>query len=167
MRVAALLLSAAFFAAPALAAPVVIAPASFSPEFQEKLDDELGVREAGVIQRMVDSALTRALSREGADAAESGGMTIETVVEDARASRPTFQQLIDTPGLSYADSIALGGARITGVLRGANGAEVARVEHRWYESTLETSAIDQWGDARRSINIYSRKVARAYRDAAN
>jgi len=162
MRFAALIAAAALFAAPALAAPVVIAPASFTPEFQEKLDEELGVREAGVLQRMVERELTRALARAGAEASDSAPVTIETVVSDARANRPTFKQLIDRPGLSYGESFGTGGAEIEGVIRGAGGAEIARVHHRWYDSDITNAAIDQWGDARRAISSYARKVARAY-----
>ncbi len=149
-------------ATPALADPVVIAPASFSPTFQEKLEDDLGAREAGVLQRAVRAALTRNLARQGATPAASAAVTVETTIVDARNNRPTFEQLGDRPGLSYMGSISTGGAELTGVIRDANGRELQRVSHRWYESQLEWASPDQWGDARRAIDGFARKVARAY-----
>lgn len=155
--------AAALIALPAAAEPVTLAPASFSPAFQEKLEEDLGVREAAVLQRAVNIALTRAFRAEGADVAASAPVTIETIIEDARESRPTFQQLVDEPGLSYAGSRSTGGADMTGVIRSADGRELARVEHRYYESQLAWASPDDWGDARRAINQFARKVAVAYR----
>ncbi len=154
----------ALLAIPAAAGPVALAPASFSADFQEKLEEELGVREAGVLQRAIETSLTRALQREGAEISENAPLTVETVVEDARANRPTFQQLTDRPGLSYGGSRSIGGAELTGILRDADGHEVARVEHRFYEGYLDFfNAAGNWDDARRAINQYARKVAIAYR----
>lgn len=155
--------AAAFFALPAAADPVTLAPASFSTEFQEKLEDDLGVREGGVLQRAIDAALTRALSSQGAEISDAAPVTVETVIEDARESRPTFQQLTDEPSLSYMGSRSLGGAELTGIIRGADGRELARVEHRFYEAYMDFTMPDRWGDARRAINQYARKVAAAYR----
>lgn len=150
------------FALPAAADPVVIAPAAFSPAFQEKLDDDIGAREAGVLQRAVHAALARNLARAGATPAENAAVTVETTIVDARNNRPTFEQLSDRPGLSYIGSISTGGAELTGVIRDASGRELRRVTHRWYEPQLAWASPSEWGDARRAIDGFARKVARAY-----
>lgn len=160
----ALLAAAAFalLATPAAADPVVIAPASFSPTFQEKLDEDIGVREAGVLQRAVHAALARNLAHAGATPAQNAAVTVETTIVDARNNRPTFEQLGHRPGLSYIGSISTGGAELTGVIRDADGRELRRVTHRWYEPQLSWASPSQWGDARRAIDGFARKVARAY-----
>lgn len=155
--------AATLIALPAGAEPVALAPAQFSSAFQVKLEEDLGVREAAVLQRAVDTALTRALRHEGAEVGAGAPITVETTIEDARESRPTFQQLSDQPSLSYAGSRSTGGAELVGVIRAADGRELARVEHRYYESMLEWSSPDDWGDARRAFNQFARKVAVAYR----
>jgi len=162
MRTALLAAAFALIALPAAADPVAIAPANFSRAFQEKLDDDIGVREAGVLQRAVHAALARSLVRAGATPAQDAAVTVETTIVDARNNRPTFEQLSDRPGLSYIGSIGTGGAELTGVIRGADGRELRRVTHRWYENQLAWASPEQWGDARRAIDGFARKVARAY-----
>ncbi len=156
---------AALVSSPAFAAPVALAPAQFSTEFQEKLTEELGEREAATLREMVASALTRELAGAGGEIAPAADVTIETLIVDARANRPTFQQLNDRTSLSYADSIGTGGAELEAVLRASDGRELSRVSHRYYETNLRFASLDQWGDARRAMRQFARKVAAAYRAA--
>lgn len=160
------LLAIVTLASPAAAEIVTISPVGYSAEFAAKLHDDLGEREGPILQRTVDRALRAALAREGADFGPSGPITVETVISDARANRPTFAQLSARPGLSYSGSLSTGGAALTAVLRAADGRELARVDHHFYEGQLEWASLDDWGDARRAINQFAREVALRYRALA-
>ena len=153
-------------AAPAFAAPVALQPAKFSPAFQTKLERTLGVREGAYLQAVLERRLTRALAEQGGEAAAAGAITIETTIVDARANRLTFEQLSRNVSLDYLGSISTGGAELTAVLRSADGREISRVEHRYYQNDLRNVSLSDWGDAERAIDQFARKVARAYHQAA-
>lgn len=143
--------------------PVSLAPAAYSPEFQEKLTDEYGEREGDYLQREIERELTQALARVGGVVSDTGPVRIETTIVDARPNRPTFQQLADRPGLDFMRSISIGGAELRATLRGADGAVLGEVEHRFYEHDIRNViGLSTWGDARRSIDRFARKVAREY-----
>lgn len=161
-------LTAALFAIAALgfasaASAQTIQPASFSSEFRETLDEDLGAREGRYLSEAVTGAVSAALARRGIS---DGAGSIEIEIVDARPNRPTFQQLADRPGLSMS-SISIGGAELRAVLRGADGRELATVEHDFYSHDLIDASFGAgtWSDARRSIRRFAEKVADAY--AAN
>lgn len=165
MRFALIAASLVLFSAPAFARPVALAPVVFSPTFQEKLDETLGAGEADYLERRIQRALTRELTRTGGDIAANAPVTIETTLVDARANKPTLQQMADNTSLSYSGSISRGGAELVGILRGADGRELAQVSQRFYENDLRWASFTTWGDAERAIDFYARKMAAAYRDA--
>ncbi|MET0181725.1 MAG: hypothetical protein ABW199_02440 [Caulobacterales bacterium] len=167
MRLPVIFATLAFMALPAFAEPVALARVSFSADFQEKLEDKLGVREGATLEAEINDALTRELARTGASVAESAPVTIETTIIDARANKPTFEETVQNVSLSYGGSVSTGGAELTGVVRGADGREIARVSHRYYQNDVAFASFTTWGDAERAINGYARKVAAAYRDAAS
>lgn len=147
----------------AAAATVTLAPVSFSPEFQEMLEEELGVREGDYLQHRVESAVTRALLRAGAQVGPGGDVTVEVSIISADPNRPTLQQLSDRPGLDMIRSFSVGGAELRAVIRRASG-ETAEVRHRYYSPSLAYVGLPagQWTDANRAINSFAGKVARAY-----
>jgi hypothetical protein len=148
---------------PAIAGPVTLAPAAYSHQFQEKLSDDYGEREGAYLRDMIDRSLRRELARVGGGTGPGAPVTIETTIVDARPNRPTFQQLGDRPGLDFGRSIGVGGAELTAVLRGSDGAPLGRVQHRFFETNIENViALSTWGDARRSIDRFARKVAAEY-----
>lgn len=160
MRFATLLVSALAFGFAGAASAQTIQPVSYSPDFQEKLDDDLGVREGAY--------LSEALSRYVAEALEDRGLSgrnvsIELSIVDARPNRPTFEQTMDRPGLDRFNSISVGGASLEGVIRNANGAVIQNVEHRYYSHDLWDARYnaDTWGDARRAMRRFATKVADA------
>ncbi|MDX2237503.1 MAG: hypothetical protein NW203_08055 [Hyphomonadaceae bacterium] len=150
------------FAAPAAAETVSIRPASYAPDYMEELEETYGLRESDAINAMVTSALRTALENVDATVADTGALTIETTVIDAKPNKPTFQQLIDEPGLDYARSFGVGGATLHGVLRGPDGAVLQEIDYRWYETDISWAAsAGQWSDARRAIRRYADRVAAA------
>jgi hypothetical protein len=156
--------SALAFAQAAWAGPVTLAPISFSPEFQEQLDEELGAREGDVLRAAVEQAIAQALERRGATLGEAAPVSIEVSIVDADPNRPTMQQLADQPGLDAARSVSIGGAELHAVLRGADGQVLSEVTHRRYNHSLQdlTGAATTWTEARRAIRRFADKVADAY-----
>lgn len=166
MRVLSLLagVAAIAFATQAAAEPVAVAPISYSPEFQEQLDDELGVREGVYLSEQVTRAVARELAERGATMSESAPVTIEISIVDADPNRPTFQQLTDQPSLDGFRSVSIGGAELRAVLRGADGSVVSEVSHRRYNHSLAdlSGAATTWTEARVAIRQFADKVADAY-----
>lgn len=145
------------------AAAVTVSPISFSPEFEEELNDELGLREGDILRRDVERSVARALAARGV-AGNSG--TIEITIVDAQPNRPTMGQLGERPGLDYMRSVSIGGAELRAVIRGANGEVLTEVEHRRYNHSLADfhgiPPAGTWSEARRAINRFATKVADAY-----
>jgi len=159
MRFVSVLIGAAAlaFATGASAASVTV---SFSPEFQEALDDELGAREGEHLRAAVVEAIDAALARRGVG---DSGVTIDVAIVDADPNRPTVQQLSAQPGLDAIRSVSIGGAELHAVLR-ANGAVIEEVTHRRYNHNLAdlSGAASTWTEAHRAIRQFAEKVADAY-----
>lgn len=134
---------------------------SYSPEFQTALEEDIGVREGEYLSDNVTTAITRALERRGV---AQTGLRIEVVIEDAQPNRFTIQQLRGRPGVDPLRSVSIGGAELRAVLRGADGAVVAEVEHRRYSDSLRDLYFEPltWTDANRAIRQFAEKVADAY-----
>ncbi|MGE0829515.1 MAG: hypothetical protein AB7O04_09205, partial [Hyphomonadaceae bacterium] len=148
----------------AFADPVAHPAITFAPELHAELQENYGEREARVLSGYVDRALQRELTRAGI---QNRGIQIETTIIDARPNRPTFQQLIDRPGLDSMGSVSIGGAELSAVLRGADGQALGEVRHRYYESDIRNvMSGSTWHDAQRAIGVFARKVAREYQRIA-
>ena len=131
MRIAALAAAALVTLAMAMPAAAVTVEANVSTEFQKKLDQDLGSREA--------KTLTDALTRKIDNAFNSAGVNAARVmvtIEDAKPNRPTFKQASDKLGLDPMRSISIGGAKIPGVAYNSSGQEIGLYEHKCYESDL-------------------------------
>lgn len=88
----------------------------------------------------------------------SGGR-VELVLKDIRPSRPTHQELVSRPGLSFR-SAALGGASIEGRMVSFDGA-VTPVSFAWYASDIGHSARQSvWGDAEWTFERFSHRLSR-------
>lgn len=152
----------AILAATALASLAMTLPASaltvdakVSPEFQKKLDDDIGAREA--------ATLTEAVTRKVTDVFTARGIQADRVVvtiEDARPNRPTFQQASDKPGLDVMRSISIGGAKVSGVAFDASGRELGRLDYNWYENDLSNViGSATWTDARTTFARFANRFA--------
>ncbi len=155
MRIAALAASALtglLLAAPAFAVTV---ETKMSAEFQEKLEDDIGVREA----RVLSDALTRKITTIFDDRGVKAGKVIVTI-EDAKPNRPTMEQVSSKPGLDAMRSISLGGAKLSGIAYDTAGNEIGRFDYRWYESDLSNViAATTWTDARSTFDKFARRFA--------
>jgi len=155
MRIAALATSALLAMALAMPAAALTVEAKVSPEFQKKLDDDFGAREARV--------LTESLTQKVNSIFTSRGINAERVVvtiEDAKPNRPTMEQVSNKPGLDSMRSISIGGARVKGVAYDASGQEIGTLDYDWYETDLRnTLASTTWTDARTAFDRFSRKFA--------
>lgn len=157
-------LAALAFAQTAAAQTVALAPVSFSAEMQTELEEELGVREAEVLQDAVTRAVSQALTRRGASLAETGALRVEIEILDADPNRPTMEQLADQPGLDSIRSVSVGGAELHAILRAADGRVLEEVSYRRYDYDIGEAerANATWGTARRAIRQFATKVADAY-----
>ena len=155
MRIAALAASALagiLLAAPALAVTV---ETKMSPEFQEKLEDDIGVREAKVLS----DVLTRKITSIFADRGVSADKVVVTI-EDARPNKPTMEQVSNKPGLDPINSVSIGGAKLSGIAYDAAGAEIGRFDYRWYETDISNViAVSTWTDARSTFDKFARRFA--------
>lgn len=161
------LVCAASWAQPASAQSASIAPVSFSAEFQEELDDELGVREAETLAAMLERALAGALERRDISVSADAPVRIEAEILDAAPNRPTFEQLSRNPSISYTDSISTGGASLRATITGP-GETQREVSYRYF--TPHLGAIiglpTQWSDAGRAMQRFARRVAEAVDEPA-
>jgi len=161
MRISSLLIGAAALALASAALAQTIEPVSFSPNFQEELEDEYGVEEGQYLNETLTRFVAEALERRGARA---DGARIELTIVDARPNRPTRKQQFDQPSIDFLRSVSVGGAELHAVIRDGSGAVIDEVDHRYYASDLRQAAMsaDVWGDARRAMRRFAVKVADAY-----
>ena len=142
----------ALVAAPASALTV---EAKVSPEFQTKLEDDYGVREARILTQALTTKVEGAFARQGVRADR-----VVVTIEDAKPNRPTMQQISDTPGLDPMRSVSVGGARVTGTAYDARGTAMGTLEYDWYETDLtNVIASTTWSDARWSFDRFARRFA--------
>ncbi len=155
MRIAALAAAAFVTFAMAMPAAAVTVEAKVSTEFQKKLDDDLGTREA----RTLTDALTRKVDTAFTSAGVKASRVVVTI-EDAKPNHPTFQQVSDKLGLDGMRSISIGGAEISGIAYDASGQEIGRLKHKWYETDItNVFGTGTWSDARTSFDRFARRFA--------
>ena len=151
-----LLLSvAAVLAFPAVAAATDIT-VEFSPEFQQKLEEDYGVKEGEKLKKDVIADLERELRKSNIDPAR-----ISITIVDAMPNRPTMQQMADRPGLDMLRSKSIGGMDLEGVAYDLSGNAIGEFEYDWYETNITmVGAAGVWGDANRASSGFARKFAK-------
>lgn len=166
MRIASLIAGALALGFAGVASAQTIQPVSYSPDFQEALEDDLGVREGAYLGETLSRFVSEALEARGLSGRD---VQIELSIVSARPNRPTFEQAANRPGLDTFNSISVGGAELRGVVRNAAGAEVQTVEYRYYSHDLWDARFnaDTWGDARRAMRRFAGKVADAVATSAS
>lgn len=134
----------ALAASPALAEPPTI-NVTLGSDLQGKVE-ELGERDVSEqATRLVGVVQSTLIDRGALD-----GATIDLVLTDLKPNRPTFQQLIDRPGLDGIRSVSIGGATIEGTITTADG-QVQPVKYDWYSSNIgEVRGFGTWQDADRA-----------------
>ncbi len=155
MRFAILAATALASLAMALPASALTVDAKVSPEFQKKLDDDIGAREAATLAEAVTRKVTDVFTARGIQADR-----VVVTIEDARPNRPTFQQASDKPGLDVMRSISIGGAKVSGVAFDASGKEIGRLDYNWYENDLSNViGSATWTDARTTFARFANRFA--------
>ena len=153
----ALVALAGFAAAFAPAAGAMTVQVGVSDAFQEKLEDDYGVRETEILQESLTHKIERAFEKAGVKAER-----VVITIEDARPNRPTFQQLGDKVGLDPIRSFGTGGAKVTGVAYDAAGAEIGRQEYDWYETDIRQSfGVSTWYDASYAFGRFATRFAKS------
>ena len=131
-------------AAPAMAEPVAVT-VTLGPDLREQVET-LGQRD---VTEQTDR-LAQVVARTLADRRALDGARIDLVLTDLKPNRPTFQQLVDRPGLDGIRSISIGGATIEGQITTADGA-VSAIRSDWYSTSIEdVHGFSTWQDADRA-----------------
>lgn len=146
------------FLALALAAASPTPVAVAAPQVEVTLGPALQAKVERYGPREVEELRTD-LARTVAPAAARGGFTrLQLVLEDARPNRPTPAMLVRQPYMSL-NSIALGGAKITGTAYGPGGARP--LKYGWYETELRNElGPATWSDAGYAFQRLSAQLAR-------
>jgi hypothetical protein len=155
MRITAVAISALaglLLATPAFAVTV---EAKTSPEFQEKLKDDLGVRE----EKILTDALTKKITKVFNDRGVKADRVVVTI-EDAKPNHPTWEQASNKPGLDSFRSVSVGGAHVTGIAYDASGVEIGKYDYDWYENDLRNVIpAATWSDAHTTFDRFARRFA--------
>ena len=156
MRIATVAISALaglLLAAPAFAVTV---EAKTSPAFQEKLKDDIGVREEKILTEALTKKITKVFDDRGVKADR-----VVVTIEDAKPNHPTWEQASNKPGLDTMRSVSVGGASITGIAYDASGAEIGKFDYKWYESDLRNVIpAATWSDAHTTFDRFARRFAK-------
>ncbi len=126
------------------AGPVVVSVA-LGPDLQDQVET-LGQRDVTEQTDRLMQVVARTLSgRRALD-----GARIDLVLTDLKPNRPTFQQLVDRPGLDGIRSVSIGGATIEGQITTADGT-VSPIRFDWYSNSIEdVYGFSTWQDADRA-----------------
>ena len=126
--------------------PATVVNVSIGPALQQRAND-YGPRELTDISRDLQQSVQRAVSH----ARTAPPARVDLVIEDAVPNRPTFDQLGRTVGLSMR-SRGVGGARVSGVVTYADGAQ-RPVREQFYETDFrEERDLATWSDANRAFD---------------
>lgn len=151
MRKLAFLAPLAAVLAVAAAAPAMADPATVHVTVDEGFGfkiKELGERDVErQAERLAEVVQTR-LARDGA----LEGARVDLVLTFLRPNRPTFQQMVDRPGLDAHRSISIGGAAIEGQITMADGS-VVPVSYDWFSHSIaQVQGFTTWQDAERAYH---------------
>lgn len=128
---------------------------SYAPEFSEKLADDYGVKEGDYLAGRVTRDITRAFAQQGIDAAR-----VDVEILNAKPSKPTFKQGLDTVGLDMHRSVSLGGMDLKGVAYDASGNVIGELTYDWYETDIRQAGLTTWHDASRASSRFATRFAK-------
>jgi len=110
-----------------------------------------------IVKSLADTVRSDLQGRHGANTP----VRADLVLEDATPNRPTIQQLSDHPGLSL-NSIALGGAAISGVVTFADG-HTEPLSYSFRQVSLRDDVgVGQWTDAERAFEYLGDDLAHGH-----
>ncbi|MGQ3016890.1 hypothetical protein [Phenylobacterium sp.] len=125
------------------------------PALIESAEKAYGLAEVEHQAERLKATVTADLEQMGVMA----GGRVDLVLVDLKPSRPTRQEMISRPGLSFR-SASLGGARIEGEMTTFDG-DVIPLSFTWYASDLTDSRRQSvWGDAQWAFERFSHRLSR-------
>ncbi|WP_340691341.1 hypothetical protein [Hyphomonas sp.] len=156
------------YALAAAATALLIAPGalateidvSYSPTFEEALQDDYGVREGTYLIENVKEDLMREFAKSGLEVDH-----VTVTIERAMPNKPTMKQLGDRMGLDYGGSVSIGGMELSATAYDASGAEMGSLTYDWFETDIRNAGVTTWGDAKRASDRFARKFAKALQEA--
>jgi hypothetical protein len=156
MRLALVALAAAGFTLAAAPAFAVTVETKFSPEFQKKLDKDLGVREGKVLSDSLSNRIEKTFAKKGVQADH-----VVVTIDDAVPNRPTMGQMSNKLGLDPIRSIGVGGAKLTGMAYDASGNEIGTFSYNWYETDIrQVRGYATWTDAETTFSQFANRFAK-------
>ena len=117
---------------------------------------ELDRSDLETLRADLTASVARALARSNGGALHA--VRVDIVLEDARANRPTMARLNREPSLSLR-SLALGGARVTGRLISADGAEHPFDLENYGTNLRDDIGATTWTDADRAFDRFASDLA--------
>jgi hypothetical protein len=116
-------------------------------------------------RRTLESAVAAAVRHATREVPLPAGATIRVTFEELAPSHPTRAQLMANPAVDPTRTHFLGGATLTGEVRGTSGQVLTTVSHGYYPLTLRlaSASLDPWADARVAIDQFADKLAAACR----
>jgi hypothetical protein len=155
MRLA-LVAAAGFFALSAMPAFAVTVETKFSPEFQKKLDKDLGVREGAILSDYLTRKIEQNFDSRGVKADH-----VVVTIADAKPNRPTLGQVSKKIGLDPIRSISIGGATLSGMAYDASGKEIGSFSYDRYETDIrQVRGYSTWTDAEQTISQFANRFAK-------
>lgn len=128
---------------------------TYSAEFQEKLEDDYGIKEGDKLSEDIRGDLEREFGKANLDPAR-----VTVTIVDAKPNRPTMEQMSRRPGLDMLRSKSLGGMDLHGVAYDVSGTPVGEIEYDWFENDItQVMAAGVWSDAKRASRRFARKFA--------
>jgi len=126
-----------------------------SPALRESAAKTYGLTEVEAQAERLRILVTEDLEQMGVMA----GGRVDLVLVDLKPSRPTRQEMLSRPGLSFR-SAGLGGARIEGQMTTFDG-RVTPLSFTWFASDLANSRRQAvWGDAQWAFERFSHRLSR-------
>ncbi len=127
----------------------------YSEDFAEELSDNYGEREGEYLTELIIKDMDREFAKAGIEVAR-----VDVEIIDAKPNRPTFEQLGNEPGLSFAHSLSIGGMHLKATAFDGDGTQLGSKEYDWYESNIrDVIGSSTWTDARRTSRRFARKFA--------
>ena len=151
-------------AAALLAAPGALATefaVTYSPEFQEKLQEDYGLREGEYLAGHIEDDLMREFKAAGLEVDH-----VDVTIVKAVPNKPTFKQLGDKPGLDYGASIGIGGMKLTATAYDADGGKMGELTYDWFETDIRNAGLTTWYDAKKASDRFARKFVKKLKGGA-
>lgn len=120
-----------------------------------------GERDLERLVTRLEKKMAARLEKEGVTVSDTSTNVLRITLDDARPTRPTFEQMSKNVSLSRA-SYGRGGASFAATLIANNGEAQGDISYAWYEQTIcDSATASTWSDSNRAIDRFARKTAKS------